>query len=168
MSEDPAHVDELARIRRQFWVALAIFALVVGPIAVIALRTAGRADKNTNLIADVERQDNIDSNRAQWRGCARDMVERADKFAGDIALARLPGLRAIIPVEVIERSVARRRRLLPLLNCDPNLCDGTPYAMSVRQQQQMVTAYVRGRLDSNPAPPRRHRCPVSEPPLQLR
>ena len=163
------HVTELSKIRTQMFAMLACFAILVAPFIYIAVKTALRAEDNTDKIADVERADRIATFRASWRGCARDMLERADQRVSDAAVAELPGIRALIPEQLIIQSVQRREMTLPILNCDPNLCGDGPYGLSPAEQRRFVALYAAGQMDPIPEPPKRQiACPAVGPPLQMR
>lgn len=166
--DESKYVQQIRAIRIQFRVTLAVLALIVLPVAVLALRNSDRASDNANKITDVERADKVNANRAQWRGCARDMLERANDRVSTEAVLKLPGLKELFTPRLIEEGIRRQEELLPILNCDPNLCDTAPYGMSRRDQRRFVDLFAAGILTPTPSPPRTHHCPVGRPPLQMR
>lgn len=161
--------EELARIRRLGLVIVAAMVLIGGPVIALGVLTANKAYDNSTHIRQTERQDRNALRAAAWRGCARSMLERADAYAAQRAFLTLPAVRQVFSERLIAESVERRRRNLPVLNCDPNLC-GTPPTLLVRGlHDAFVNAYEKGDLVANPAPPplRAWVCPAPLVPYQL-
>jgi hypothetical protein len=157
--------EELQRIRWIGMVVVAVLALVAVPVLALAMSNSNRIDDREVIDRDALRS-------AAWRGCARDMLERADQYAAQEASLKSPAIRRIFPKKLIDDAVKRRRLTLPIFNCDPNLCGGQPTVLLPRVQRRFIVAYERIQLPPNPAPPQRAKwpscpIPVDAKPIQL-
>lgn len=134
-----------------------------GGLGALAIRNTGRIDEAQRAAERIERIDNRALRDAAWRGCARSMLDRAEQYVTNAAVLKVPAFASLFPRQLIERSIARRRARLPILDCDPNLCGRPPTVMPERAQEGFIAAYARGLLPANPQPPKPDgHCSMSE------
>ena len=153
------HIDDLL-LFKLLLVAIAITILgwaVIGYLSITnhnqATSNTGRIAKQQRDLAKVEAQDRRFTRLAQWRGCKRDMLERADSYVSTQSVQDIPAFTRIFPQSLIEEAEARRRRSLPILDCDPNMCGRAPTILPARDQRLFVKAFEEGLLDPNPVRP---------------
>lgn len=140
--------------------AAVILLLVVATMSTVTLLQQSTIERNSERIAALskrtaerEARDVAKLREAAWRGCQRDQLERADAYANQRQSLKSPQVREVFSEVDIDKIVARRQKLLPLFNCDPNMCDRSATILSARQQEDFVDSYIAGRLPPDPEPP---------------
>lgn len=162
--------NDLRRQRTITLFIMMILILVIFPVGLLIGITTNRVDDNAHKISGTEIKDRADIRDAAWRNCGRDMLERADQHLSQRITAKLPGIKAIVPQKVIDRSNNLRNTNLPIFNCDPNLCGSQPFVLTNKRQNQFVDKYAASKIDPTPTTPEHQiECPVdpSNPPLQM-
>lgn len=112
-------------------------------ISALSERTAKREAVDTQKLRE-----------AAWRGCQRDQLERADTYANQRESLNSPQVRETFSDIDIDKIVERRQRLLPIFDCDPNMCDESATVLTPKEQDHFVDRYIGGKLPPNPEPPK--------------
>jgi hypothetical protein len=137
--------ERFDRTLRRLVVAILGLAFLVGAgTGSLALRNAARISKD-------ERTDRDALRVAGWRGCMRDMQERADfrVLLMDLIDGGARGLQPILD---------RQGEQLPILECDHNLCGSPPRMLPLSEQREFIQRYRNGDLPANPTMPEPVRC----------
>lgn len=144
MTADDAHQRWYHRVHAlwrspEFALLVMFFALCLVCVALFiqgpkVSRNTTRLDRQQRALSMQERKDNIVQRQTSYRVCARNAVDRA--FAHD-AVSRGPeGAKAVRHLE----------RVLPILDCVPNLTGQPAHAMSPLRQRAFVRRWVRNEL----------------------
>lgn len=140
--------------------AAGLLLLIVGVMSTLTLIQQSKIDANSERIGKLasrtsarEVRDTEKLREAAWRGCQRDQLERADAYANQRQSLNSPSVRETFKDIDIDKLVERRKKNLPIFNCDPNMCDGSATILTSKEQDHFVDRYIAGKLAPNPEPP---------------
>lgn len=176
MSDDRDPADDVEApdwlLRRMAWLErrtrvlgrlLAIAAAAAIAAVAIAGATGGLALRNAGRVANVERRDTASVRAAAARQCARANLNLAELHAAyqrrvsvPPALAHTiagePILVALLQALELDRqaNLDRVERLLPILECAPNLVGKGATVLPLDEQRRFVRLYLAGKLDPTP------------------